>query len=251
MQNAEQLAEEIATWLRDYAAQAGAQGYVVGLSGGIDSATTAALCRRAVGENVLGVLMPCHSSPEDREMAYLVARAFGLRTNTVDLGSTYDALVTALPPDVSEMARANIKPRLRMSVLYALAQTHAYLVAGTGNKSELEVGYFTKYGDGGVDVEPLGELYKWQVRHLARELGVPQPVIDRPPSAGLWAGQTDEDEMGISYEDLDATLAAIESGLAEELDSALLDRVQRMIAASAHKRAMPPTCPAGTGRTPS
>jgi NAD+ synthase len=235
-----QITDEIAAWLREYAAQAGAQGYVVGLSGGIDSACTTALCQQAVGEQVLGVLMPCHSTPEDAEMAGLVAEAFGLKTVSVDLGPAYDALLGALPPGISDMARANVKPRLRMATLYALAQTRGYLVAGTGNKSELEIGYFTKYGDGGVDVEPLGDLYKWQVRQLARELGVPQPVIDRPPSAGLWAGQTDEDEMGITYEDLDAALAAIEAGQTEGVDPRLLDHVQRLIAASAHKRAVPP-----------
>ncbi len=237
------LADQIATWLRDYAAQAGAQGYVVGLSGGIDSACTAALCRRAVGEKVLGALLPCHSLPEDAQMAGLVAEAFGIQTVTVDLTPVYDTLVAALPPGTSDMARANIKPRLRMIACYTLAQTHGYLVAGTGNKSELMVGYFTKYGDGGVDVEPLGNLYKWQVRELARELGVPQPIIDRPPTAGLWAGQTDEGEMGLTYAALDATLAAIEAGETAGVDPALLAKVQRMIAASAHKRAMPPACP--------
>lgn len=237
------LADRIATWLREYAAQAGAKGYVVGLSGGIDSACTAALCKRAAGENLLGVLLPCHSLPEDAQMARLVADAFGIQTVTVDLTPAYDTLMAALPSGISDMARANIKPRLRMIACYTLAQTHGYLVAGTGNKSEIMVGYFTKYGDGGVDVEPLGNLYKWQVRELARELGVPQPVIERPPSAGLWAGQTDEGEMGITYNTLDAVLAAIEAGETESVDSALLAKVQRMIAASAHKRAMPPACP--------
>jgi NAD+ synthase len=247
MEATKRIAATITDWLKDYAAQAGAVGYVVGLSGGIDSATTAALCRRAVGENVLGVLMPCHSVPEDAEMARLVAQALGLGTVTVDLGPAYDALLAAMPSDTSRMARANTKPRLRMATVYALAQTYGYLVAGTGNKSELLVGYFTKYGDGGVDVEPLGDLYKWQVRQLARELGVPQPVIDRPPSAGLWAGQTDEDEMGITYEELDATLAAIEAQETADVRPDLLARVQRMISASAHKREMPPVCmsPAG------
>lgn len=237
------LADRIATWLREYAAQAGAKGYVVGLSGGIDSACTAALCRRAMGENVLGVLLPCHSHLEDAQMARLVADTFGIQTVTVDLTPVYDTLMAALPSGISDMARANIKPRLRMIACYTLAQTHGYLVAGTGNKSEIMVGYFTKYGDGGVDVEPLGNLYKWQVRELARELGVPQPVIERPPSAGLWAGQTDEGEMGITYNTLDGILAAIEAGETESVDPALLAKVQRMIAASAHKRAMPPACP--------
>jgi len=237
------LVDRIADWLRDYAAQAGAQGYVVGLSGGIDSACTAALCQRAAGERVLGVLMPCHSTAEDAELARLVAESFNLETVTVDLASTFDTLLAALPPGVSDMARANIKPRLRMTTLYALAQTYGYLVSGTGNKSELMIGYFTKYGDGGVDVEPLGGLYKWQVRDLARELGVPQPIIDRPPTAGLWAGQTDEAEMGLTYDQLDATLAAIEAGQTGDVEPALLKKVQWMIAASGHKRAMPPVCP--------
>ncbi|MFC2037808.1 NAD(+) synthase, partial [Chloroflexota bacterium] len=170
----------------------------------------------------------------------LAAETFGLRTVTVDLAPAYDALLAALPAAIGTMAKANVKPRLRMTTLYALAQTHSYLVAGTGNRSELEIGYFTKYGDGGVDVEPLGRLYKWQVRQLAQELGVPQAVIDRPPSAGLWSDQTDEDEMGITYDDLDAILAAIQSGQGEEMDSTLLAKVQRMRSASAHKRATPP-----------
>jgi len=238
-----ELANQIVTWLKDYAVQAGARGYVVGLSGGIDSACTAALCCRAVGaERVLAVLLPCHSQREDADMARLVADAFGLETAIVNLGPVFDALLTELPVSLPDLAQANIKPRLRMTALYALAQTRGYLVAGTGNKSEIEIGYYTKYGDGGVDLEPLGDLYKWQVRDLARELGVPQPVIDRPPTAGLWAGQTDEGEMGLTYDDLDATLAAIDAGKMGDVDPAVLNKVQRMRAASAHKRAMPPVC---------
>jgi NAD+ synthase len=235
--------DRIVDWLRAYAAQAGAGGYVVGLSGGIDSACSAALCRRAVGDRLLAVWMPCHSLQEDADMARLVAEAFGLTTLTVDLAPACDALLEALPPGTSDLARANLKPRLRMASLYALAQTRGYLVAGTGNKSEIAVGYFTKYGDGGVDVEPLGNLYKWQIRELARDLAIPQPVIDRPPTAGLWAGQTDEAEMGITYDDLDATLAAIEAGNTTDTDPALLARVRRMVAGSAHKRMTPPICP--------
>jgi NAD+ synthase len=237
------LAERIAAWLRDYADDAGLDGYVVGLSGGIDSACTAALCQRAVGGNVLGVLLPCHSSPGDAEMARLVADAFGIETVLVDLGPSFDALVAALPPGQSKMAVANVKPRLRMAALYALAQTRCYLVAGTGNRSEVLVGYFTKYGDGGVDVEPLGNLYKWQVRELARELGVPQAIIDRPPSAGLWPGQTDEDELGISYEELDSALVAITEGSSVGFDEGLLRRVKGMMAVASHKLEMPPAFP--------
>jgi NAD+ synthase len=237
-----ELADKIATWLKEYAVEVGAKGYVVGLSGGIDSACAAALCQRAMGENVLAAWLPCHSLEEDACMASLVAEAFGLRMVQVDLGPAYDALLAAMPSEPSAMARANIKPRLRMLTLYSLAQTNGYLVAGTSNKTEWLVGYFTKYGDGGADVEPLADLYKCQVRELARYLDVPQPVRDRPPTAGLWAGQTDEDEMGIRYDDLDAALVALETGQAGDVAPALLDKVRRMMAASEHKRMLPPSC---------
>ena len=236
------LAASIATWMRDYAAQAGAEGYVVGLSGGIDSAVTAALAVRAMGAGrVLGVLLPCHSQPEDAAFAQMVAQALGLQPIIIDLSAAYDALMALLPESRSEMARANVKPRLRMTTLYYLGQSRSYLVAGTGNKPEMMVGYFTKYGDGGVDIEPLGELYKHEVRALARILDVPEPVISRPPTAGLWPGQTDEGELGITYDELDAILAADAAGDAPSASTATVARVRRMIAASAHKRAMPPT----------
>ncbi len=240
MDATEQLAEGIAHWLRAYVKGAGLKGYAVGLSGGIDSAVVAALCQRAVGDQVLAALLPCHSPDEDRAMAQRVADAFGLRTVTLELTEVYDALVAALPPGLGGMAYANLKPRLRMAALYSLAQGHDYLVAGTGNKSELMVGYFTKYGDGGVDLEPLGDLYKHQVRELAGVLGVPQAVIERPPSAGLWQGQTDEGELGMSYDELDSVLEAIKTGRTGQVDPGLLARVQHMISTTAHKRSMPP-----------
>jgi NAD+ synthase len=241
-----ELAKAISDWLQDYARRAGAQGYVVGLSGGIDSACTAALCKSAMGDGVLGALLPCHSVSDDAHLAHLVARRFEIRTVTVDLALPFDALLNALPEGITAMAQANIKPRLRMAACYALAQTYNYLVAGTGNKSELLVGYFTKYGDGGVDVEPLGDLYKHQVRQLAEELNVPQEVIQRPPSAGLWPGQTDEEELGVSYDVLDRVLAAIEAGHTGDIGPVLLSRVQGMIIASAHKRTMPPVFSVGS-----
>ena len=245
-QRIEQFADEIAAWLRDYADSAGLNGYVVGLSGGIDSAVTAVLCQRAVGDEVLGVLMPCYSQQKDMEMAQLVADTFDLKTVMINLDAPYDAMVAALPPDTAGIALANIKPRLRMATLYALAQTHGYLVAGTGNRSELMTGYFTKYGDGGVDVEPLGSLLKSQVRHLAQALEVPQAIIDRPPTAGLWEGQTDEGELGMTYEQLDSTLAAIDEGHTEAIDPDLLARVTETIAATAHKRSLPPAFQPGS-----
>jgi NAD+ synthase len=195
-----------------------------------------------MGEDVLALWLPCHSSREDAAMSRLVVHAFGMRSVTVDLGPAYDALEASLPSGATDLAKANLKPRLRMAAGYALAQMNGYLVAGGGNKTEIKVGYFTKYGDAGVDVLPLGDLYKWQVRSLARELGVPQAVIDRAPSAGLWPGQTDESEMGISYEQLDAALEAIEAGRTEGIDPMVLRKVRKIISRTEHKRAMPPIC---------
>ncbi|MCD6344128.1 MAG: NAD+ synthase [Anaerolineae bacterium] len=248
----EVLAESLVVWLREYARQAQATGFVVGLSGGIDSATSAALAVRAVGvENVLGVWLPCHSQPEDVAFARLAAESLGLEPLTVELSETYDTLLAALPPghvlgapaQDNDMARANLKPRLRMATLYYLAQARNALVLGTGNRAEMMVGYFTKYGDGGVDLEPLGELYKHEVRQLARVLDVPEPLITRPPTAGLWPGQTDEGELGITYDELDAILAALEAGRELQASPAAVARIRRMVAASAHKRAMPPAFP--------
>ena len=236
------LANQIAAWLRERLAAAGAAGFVFGLSGGVDSATAAALAINAVGrQRVLAALMPCHSQPEDARLAHLMADAFGIPTVTVDLSNTYDALMTMVPPSDHPLAAANVKPRLRMATLYYLAQSRNYLVLGSGNKTEILVGYSTKYGDGGVDLLPMGDMYKTQVWELARELGVPQPIIERPPTAGLWPGQTDEGEMGITYAKLDQVLAAIEAGDTTGVEPATLEKVQRMIAGSAHKRVMPPT----------
>jgi NAD+ synthase len=235
------LPNQVATWLRERLAAAGADGFVFGLSGGVDSATAAALAVRAIGpERVLAALMPCHSQPEDTALGQLVADTFSIPTITVDLSRVYDALMASLPPSDRPLAAANVKPRLRMTVLYYLAQSHNYLVLGSGNKTEIEVGYYTKHGDGGVDLLPLGSLDKTRVWALARELGVPREVVERPPSAGLWPGQTDEGEMGVTYVELDRILAAIAAGNTSGVEPATLEKVREMITRSAHKRAMPP-----------
>jgi len=235
------LADRISGWIADEVAGAGAKGAVVGLSGGIDSAVTAALCRKALGGNVLCVIMPCESCRQDEEDAQLVAAGLGVGAVTVRLDKPYAALMRALP-DATPMARANLKPRLRMATLYVYANSLDYMVVGTGNKTELAVGYFTKHGDGGVDLLPLGDLNKTQVRELARELGVARRVIDKPPSAGLWEGQTDEEELGVGYVELDRALVAIDTGNAECVAPATLDRVRGMMEGSAHKRSGPRMC---------
>lgn len=214
---------------------------VVGMSGGVDSSVVAVLAKRGLGDGVLGLIMPCHSDPTDVEHARRVAAKFGIKTEYVDLTPVFDRLVEALPPG-DRVATGNLKARLRMAVWYYFANSRNYLVAGAGNKSEIKCGYFTKYGDGGVDLLPLGDLLKMQVRELARELGIPDEIIVKPPSAGLWEGQTDEGEMGITYEELDRALMAIESGDIGQCDQEALACVRSMMAASQHKRALIPIC---------
>jgi NAD+ synthase len=235
-------AETISTWIVGQVRKAGAEGAVVGLSGGVDSSLTVALARRGLGEQVLGLIMPCHSHPQDMAHAELVAQTFDVRTELTDLTSVFDAFIAVLPED-SRLAQANLKARLRMSTLYYCANLRNYLVMGTSNRSELAVGYFTKFGDGGADLLPLGDLLKTQVWELAREVGVPEPIIEKAPSGGLWPGQTDEGEMGITYREIDDAVRALDEGALHRVPADTVTRVQRMLDRAAHKRTMPPVCP--------
>jgi NAD+ synthase len=229
-----ELADKVSDWIKEQIEGAGARGAVIGLSGGVDSSVVAVLCKRVT--DVLGLIMPIHSDPLDEEYASLLASKFDIQVRRVDLSPVYDALLRVLP-DPTGLPVANLKPRLRMATLYFFANKENRLVVGTGNKSEIMMGYFTKYGDGGVDILPLGGLLKRQVRELARELGIPARIIAKPPSAGLWAGQTDEEELGITYDDLDQILTALESGGTVDFDGQLVNRVKRHIAETKHKRA--------------
>ena len=279
--------EAITNWLKDRFSESRASMFVLGLSGGIDSAVVCGLCARAAGpDRVVGVIMPSSSNPDDAVSATRVADAFGVKSLTVDLTPVSDALLSALPDEHAsagiavaddadassvaisgdevlvvqddaavspvpvdqanqstrqQLATANVRPRLRMTSLYYVANLVNGIVVGTGNKSEAMIGYYTKYGDGGVDLLPIIDLYKHEVRAVAREIGVPQSVIDRPPSAGLWQGQTDEDEIGLSYDQLDEALAAIESGDTAGIDPSALERITAMHRVSEHKRQPIPT----------
>jgi NAD+ synthase len=245
------LADSISSWLRDQVRAAGAQGLVFGISGGIDSAVVARLSQLAMPDRCVGVLMPCHSNPQDEDDGRVVAELFKIPVLRVPLEAPFDALtgqvdasfdtVPGLRPHATDDIRArvphaNVKPRLRMTTLYLVANRLNYLVAGTGNRSEIAIGYYTKYGDGGVDLLPLGNLFKREVWNLGRELGVPARVIDKAPSAGLWLGQTDEAEMGFTYAELEAFLANGSSAI----PSKTAQRIQHLIAVSEHKRSLPP-----------
>lgn len=234
-----ELAKEIVAWIKEQVEKAGKKGVVLGLSGGIDSAVVACLSKRALGDNVLGLILPCKSNPEDIECALKIAKKFDIKTKEIVLDKIFDQLVQSYP-EADTLAKGNLKPRLRMAVLYYFANALNYLVAGTGNKSEITVGYFTKYGDGGVDILPLGGLLKTEVKELARKLEVPDEIIKRPPTAGLWEGQTDEGEMGITYEELDRLISAIEKNKTKGINPELLSKVKKMIADSEHKRCKVP-----------
>lgn len=232
-------AESIIEWLESEIKGAGAKGVVFGLSGGIDSAVVGALAKKALGNQVLALILPCHSHKQDMKDALLVAKKFKIKTKVIDMTKIYDGLTKILPKG-SKMAAVNIRPRLRMLILYYFARNLNYLVLGTGNKSELMVGYFTKYGDSGVDLLPLADLFKTDVKKLALSLEIPKPIIDKPPTAGLWPGQTDEGEMGITYDELDRILRRIVFG--EKQFDVKGRKVENMVKVSAHKRQGPKTC---------
>ena len=239
--------------MREHLTSSGARGFVVGISGGLDSAVVARLAQLAAPGHVVAAMLPCHSDPDDERDAATVAKHFSLTTVRVDLSNAYDtaiaaaqAALPALPPPVRgskpvdpirvRIPLANVKPRLRMTTLYFLANSLGYLVAGTGNRSELSIGYFTKHGDGAADLLPIGHLVKSRVRELARELNVPPAIIERTPSAGLWIGQSDEEEMGFTYAELERYLADGPQGVSP----ALAMKIERMMRSSDHKRVLPP-----------
>jgi len=236
------IKQKIINWIKKELKDSGAEGLVVGLSGGVDSSVVAALAKEAAGEkNTLGLIMPCHSSLADFEDARSMAKKLGIKIRVVDLSEIFDRLVKILPR-AGRIAMGNLKPRLRMMVLYYFANRLNYLVCGTGNKSELMMGYFTKYGDGGVDILPLGDLLKREVRMLAQDLGIPDSIIYKTPSAGLWANQTDEDEMGITYDELDEALERLENRKRSLLAEKKIEKIKSILKKSEHKRQMPRIC---------
>ena len=217
-------------WLRDSVKEANCKGIVYGLSGGVDSAVIAALSKLAFGDESLAIMMPINSSFEDEIDAKLVIDKFNLNAIKVDLSRTYSEFVEVVEKGDNQMAYANVKPRLRMTTLYYYAQLKGYLVVGTSNKSEFTVGYFTKYGDSGSDLMPLVDFTKKEIFELARYLKVPDKIIQKPPSAGLFEDQTDEDEMGFTYNDLEKYINN------EKIDERIKEKINRMVKISEHKR---------------
>lgn len=245
-------AEAILTeFIRHKVAKAGAKGLVLGLSGGVDSAVVLALGAEALGKkNVLAVFMPEHDSPKgDLADVRMLCRHFGTALKVVDITRMLETFKGEVDIKMhsSKVAIGNLKARTRMLALYWIANSGNYLVAGTGNKTEMLVGYFTKFGDGASDIAPLGDLYKTQVWELAKALGVPKKIVSKVPTAGLYPGQTDEDELGVKYPVLDQILFGLDMGLSHQDiigslqphgsgDLRTIARIDRLIRSSSHKR---------------
>jgi NAD+ synthase len=250
--DAEAVTAYLTRRLREYVVDyAGRRGGVIGLSGGIDSATTTYLAVRSLGrENVYVYALPTSATPAGdlKDVERIVAELdipppnFGV----IDIEAAVDGLARMVGSE-DRVVRGNIAARTRMIILHAKAAMHNCLVIGTSDKSELTIGYFTKYGDAGVDLMPIADLYKTQVRYLAKHLWVPGDIVRKPPSPGLWPGQTAEEELGIPYELLDSILyLRFDAWLNEEevasrlgIDLSLVRRVVSMVKATQHKRQLP------------
>jgi len=228
--------EKRVAWIQQILTTSQLEGIVVGNSGGKDSATVLALSKLAT-KNVLSVIMPCKSLNSDATAAKSVAKKFEVENIRIDLSKSYDLLQEEIFKAVkitNQKAYFNLKPRLRMTVLYTVAQCKNYLVAGTGNRSEIELGYFTKWGDGACDFNPIADLTVEEVRRLGTYLGVPKSIINKAPSAGLFYGQTDEGELGLKYSDIDKYLL---TGICE--DPAIKIKIEAYQRGSRHKRRLP------------
>ncbi len=251
------VSREISSFIESSLIESNTQGLILGLSGGLDSSVVAKLCTEVVNSRkILGLIMPSKStSKEDINDAINLADSLGIKYKTIHIDSLIElalGVCTTYPIDEQyKMASANLMARMRMLLIYFHANAMNRLVVGTSNRTELLVGYFTKYGDGGVDILPIGSLYKTDVRRVAKHLKIPENIINKDPTAGLWPGQTDEDDLGIKYPLLDEILYLLtEKGMKEEEITQKLDiildevvKVKLMLMSAEHKLKMPPMPP--------
>ena len=241
--------EKTVEWLREKVKEANCKGLVVGVSGGIDSAVVCNLIKRAFPENSVGVIIEINSNSKDKEDALKVINGCGIKHIELDLTKQQEGILNKVLGQLQDkemynennkqISDANLRARVRMSTLYTVANNLNYLVVGTDNAAEVYTGYFTKYGDGGVDLLPIANITKAEVYEWAKVLGVHEDVINRAPSAGLWEGQTDESEMGTTYEMIDAVVEG-RLEVVPQKDREIIERLHRI---SAHKRAVAPAPP--------
>ncbi len=237
-------------FIKNKVGKAGAEGAVIGLSGGLDSSTIAYLTVKALGkEKVLAVFMPEKGVTEEKDFEDVekIVKDLKIDSKTIPVNSILKKIKNKVGASEKEqMSLANMKARIRMLILYYFANKFNYLVVGTSNKSEYKCGYFTKYGDGASDIDPMGSIYKTNVKKIAKEVGVPKRIIKKQPSAGLWKDQTDEKELGLSYEKIDKIYKGLEMGFSEtKIAKALgikkseVEKFEKMEKNSQHKREGP------------
>lgn len=245
----EKTNQDIVNFIKSKVSEAKTDGIIVGLSGGIDSTLVAHLACEALGnDKVFGIIMPSTTTPtEDKIHGIEIAQKLGIDYKEIAIDSILNEFLSMTQLEENKLAIGNLKARIRMSIIYYYANAKNYLVCGTGNKSELLIGYFTKYGDGACDIEPIGDLYKTEVYKLSRHLDVPEEILEKPPRAGLWNNQTDEDELGMSYDLIDQILYLFteknmkNTEIAEKLEipASDVDMIITKIIRSTHKSKVP------------
>ncbi|MDI6691088.1 MAG: NAD+ synthase [Candidatus Bathyarchaeota archaeon] len=246
----QEVETKIRRFIKDYVEKSKANGVVLGLSGGIDSSTVAALSALAIGgDKVLGLLLPEKETYNKKDVGHakLVAKKFSFKTKIIDITPTLQAFYKSIPNfDLKDnVCKGNIKARTRMIYIYYFANRHNLLVCGSSDKSETMMGYFTKWGDVAADISPIMDLYKTQVRKLAQHIGIPKEILAKPPSPALWPGQLAETELGIKYDVLDLILYGLEhfmetKDIAQQLniEKELVDRIKDRWLSMEHKRRM-------------